>query len=194
MRVRLVVNPKSGRGPRAVRAAREALIEAGLEIAEGDEAIDCIVVAGGDGTLIGQVGRAISLGVPLGIIPTGTFNDLARTLGIPFGISQACATIAAGHARAIDVARVNGVYYVNEASIGLTSRIARLQTPEIKQRFGFLAIVATALRALRHSRPLRAEISYDGRTETFKTIQLTIANSHRFGGLFMASDAAIACR
>jgi YegS/Rv2252/BmrU family lipid kinase len=127
----------------------------------------------------------------MGIIPLGTFNDLARTLSIPFDVSKACAVIAHSQSRAIDVARVNGAYYVTEASIGLSSRIARLQTPADKQRFGFFAIAASAFGALRHARPFRAVVSYDGKHVKVRSIQLTIANSNRFGGLITVEDAAI---
>ncbi len=82
-------------------------------------------------------------------------------------------------------------YYVNEASIGISSRIARLQTPEDKQRFGALAVVATAFAALRVWRPFHAEIAFDGRRERVRAVQLTVANSHRFGGVISVESAAI---
>ncbi|HTU81565.1 MAG TPA: YegS/Rv2252/BmrU family lipid kinase, partial [Candidatus Acidoferrales bacterium] len=135
--------------------------------------------------------QALARNVPLGIVPVGTFNELARTLALPFDVAEACAVIAAGRTRTIDVASVNGRYYVNEASIGISSRIARLQTPEVKQRWGVLAVVATALQAFLHARPMHARVTFDDRTEYFKSVQLTVANSHRFGGLFTVGDAAI---
>jgi YegS/Rv2252/BmrU family lipid kinase len=153
--------------------------------------VDCVISAGGDGTLTRAMARAIELNVPIGVVPLGTFNDLARTLKIPFDVAGACATIGAGHTRTIDVARVNGVYYASEASIGVSSRIARLQTPQEKRRFGTLAVIATALQAFRYVRPMNVALSFDGRTERFKTVQLTVANSHRFGGVFSVADAAI---
>lgn len=198
MRALLVVNTRSRHGREVGARAFRELTARGVEVVgfPGDpptptSAFDCIVAVGGDGTIVRRIGRAMQLDVPIGIVPAGTFNDLARTLGIPQDVGAACDVIAAGRERAIDVAEVNGVYYINEASIGISSRAARFQTGELKQRFGFLAIVATALRALRYSRPMYAEVTYDGTVARFKTIQLTIANSHRFGGLFSVSDAAI---
>jgi YegS/Rv2252/BmrU family lipid kinase len=152
---------------------------------------DAIVAVGGDGTLVRCIGEALRLKVPLGIVPAGTFNELARTLNVPLSVEAACDVIAAGHTRAIDVALVNGVHYVNEASIGISSRAARLQTRAIKRRFGFFGIVGTALEALQYSRPMFAEISFDGKVVTTKTVQLTVANSNRFGGVLSVSDAAI---
>lgn len=193
MRVLLSINPNSRRGRRFGKAVRDALRGLGVETVSDarDEAIDAIVAAGGDGTFAREIGRALRLGVPMGLIPLGTFNELARTLELPTGVNEACAVIAAGQTRTIDVARVNDAYYVNEASIGLTSRIARLQTPENKQRFGFLTIAATAAAAVRFWRPFHAEISFDGRCERVRAVQLTVANSHRFGGVITVDDAAI---
>ncbi len=194
MRALLVVNPHSRRGKRLGCAVRTELQRLGVDIVEDEPStrgLDAIVVAGGDGTVVREIPRARALGVALGLVPLGTFNDLARTLEIPVDVEGACGVIAAGRTRTIDAARVNGFYYVSEASIGLSSRLARLQRPQEKQRFGFLAVVASVLAATRHSRPFVAEITYDGKRERFKAVQLTVANSQRFGGFIAVEDAAI---
>ncbi|MBV8491174.1 MAG: YegS/Rv2252/BmrU family lipid kinase [Candidatus Eremiobacteraeota bacterium] len=197
MRALLQVNRNSRLGTALGDQVRAELEACGIQLVDADspqaasERPDCIVAVGGDGTIARMIPRAIELGVPLGVVPIGTFNELARTLGIPFDVSAACATIGAGHTRTIDVARVNGAYYTSEASLGVSSRIARLQKPQDKQRFGFLAIVASVFQAIRHIRPMRAEVEFDGRVERFKTVQLTIANSDRFGGILSVSDASI---
>lgn len=199
MRAVLVVNVRSRRGREIGALARRELAARGVEVIPFERtrssvatpACDCIVAVGGDGTLVGLIARAMRANVPIGLVPAGTFNELARTLGVPIDVGAACDVIVAGHTRAIDVAEVNGVRYINEASIGVSTRAARLQTSELKRRFGFLAIVGTALRALRYSQPMFAEVTYDGTVASFKTIQLTIANSHRFGGMFEVADAAI---
>lgn len=153
--------------------------------------VDAVIAAGGDGTVIGAIELALGRDVPLGIVPLGTFNDLARTLGLPLEIPRACGVIASAKTRAIDVGRVNGSYFVNEASIGVTARIARRQTPEIKQRFGFLGVLSTTLQTLRDVRPFNAEIAFDGRTEQCRTVQITVANNARFGGVIERPDASI---
>lgn len=193
MRVDLVLNPRSRRGAELGESVRAELQRLGVEIAgaKTNGVIDAIVVGGGDGTLARQIPRALELGVPIGLLPLGTFNDLARTLAIPLDPNGACAAIAAGRTRAIDVARVNGAYYVTEASIGISSRIAKRQRSEDKQRFGFLAIVASALQAARYARPFHADISYDGGRARVRAIQLTVANSQHFGGFITVEGAAI---
>lgn len=194
LRALLFLNPNSHRGRRLAGEVRTQLAQHGVEIVNPGEAangIDAVVVAGGDGTLARHIGRTLALDVPVGVVPLGTFNDLARTLGIPTDIGEACAVIAAGRVRRIDVAVVNDTYYVTEASMGLSSRLTRIQRTADKQRFGLLAVAASALNFLKYLRPFVAEIGYDGRTERIRVVQLTVANSYRFGGFITVEDAAI---
>ena len=175
---------------------RSSLRERGIHIYESERsddvsAPDCIVAAGGDGTVVRQIGDAIARGLPIGIVPLGTFNDLARTLGIPLDVDAACDVIARRHECVIDVGNVNGRYFVNEASIGISSRITRLQTPEVKQQFGHFGIVLTALRAFQYSRAIHADVYFDGKAQRFRTVQMTVANSDRFGGILKVENASI---
>jgi diacylglycerol kinase (ATP) len=194
MRALLAINPHARRGRELGESVRFELMRRGLELVEDARRlaeIDAIVVAGGDGSFARWIEPALELGVPMGLVPLGTFNDLARTLAIPLDVEGACAVIAGGMTRTIDVARVNLSYYVNEASIGLSSRITRLQKERDKQRLGLLAIALSAFGAVRHMRPFHATIGYDGRFEDVKTVQLTVANSNHFGGFITVDDAAI---
>jgi diacylglycerol kinase (ATP) len=194
MRALLVVNPHARRGRELGGEVRSQLARQGVETVEtasSPESLDAIVVAGGDGTFARAIGTALAFGLPMGLVPLGTFNDLARTLDIPFETEAACATIAAGRTRTIDVARVNSAYYVSEASIGVSSRLTRLQRARDKQRFGLLAIVASAFAAVKYLRPFHADVAYDGASVRLRTIQLTIANSNHFGGVITVDGAAV---
>jgi YegS/Rv2252/BmrU family lipid kinase len=193
MRALLVLNERSRLGLRQGPEVCRTLEACGIECVrdKAEERVDAVIAAGGDGTVIGAIGAALERGVPLGIVPLGTFNDLARTLGVPLVASQACAVISRGHTRAIDIGRVNGCYFVNEASIGVTARIARRQTPQLKQRFGVLGVVSTTLKTLREIRPFYAEIRYDGNAERARTVQITVANNAHFGGVIERPDASI---
>jgi len=191
VRARLVVNPHARRGRHAGPNVREELIRNGVEVVDGDAPFDAIVIAGGDGTISRAIAAAVEYGVPIGIVPLGTFNELARTLAIPSDVSQACALVAAGHTRTIDVARVNGAYFVNEASVGISSRIARRQRSADKQRYGTLAVAMSLLGVFAVWRPFWVELRYDGKTERLRAVQLTVANSHRFGGVVNVDGAAI---
>jgi diacylglycerol kinase (ATP) len=193
VRALLVVNPSSRRGAHLGDAVRSELARWGVETVEQwpAGALDAIVVAGGDGTLVGEIPRAIEHRIPIGLVPLGTFNDLARTLRIPLDVEGACAVIGAGHTRTIDAARVNERYYVTEASIGISSRLTRLQRPLDKKRFGLLAVAASLLQAARFARPFHVEIVSDGRRTVLRAAQVTVANSPRFAAFIVDPSAAI---
>ena len=192
MDARLVLNEHSRLGRREGANVCSRLEACGIRcVTDPSAPVEAVIAAGGDGTVIGAISLALERGVPLGIVPLGTFNDLARTLGVPAEIPGACSAIAGGKTRAIDLGRVNGRYFVNEASIGVSARVARRQTPEVKQRFGFLGVISTTLQTLRDVRPFFAEIAFDGAAEPCRTVQITVANSARFGGVIERPDASI---
>jgi diacylglycerol kinase (ATP) len=199
VRVVVVVNGRSRRGRELGDIAVRELKRRDIQIASvhsashkiSEERVDAMVVVGGDGTVTHAIPHALKTEIPIGIVPAGTFNELARTLSVPLDVGRACDLIAAGHTRNVDVGRVNGMFFLAEASIGISSRAARWQNTEIKRRYGIAGIVVTALRAIAHARPMHAEVHYDSQVMRLRTMQLTIANSHRFGGVFAVSDAAI---
>jgi YegS/Rv2252/BmrU family lipid kinase len=207
-RVLLAVNTRARRGRDARDRALAALRARGHSVTEletdgtpgslsraivahAGEA-DLVAVGGGDGTLISAVAGLRETGLPLLALPLGTFNELARTLGIPFDLERAAALVDEGVAKRIDVAKANDFDYVNEASIGLSTSVARFQTGAVKKRLGMLAIPLTTLRALRNARPFHVEVELeDGTRHVYRTLQLTVANSYRFGGVVENPEGAI---
>src|SRR5450755_997631 len=154
--------------------------------------VDIVIVGGGDGTLNAVLQGLVGTGLPLGLLPLGTANDLARTLGIPNDLEAACDVIAQGHVHRIDIGQVNGVYFFNEASIGLSVTLCRELTREAKARFGIFALLYHAVRLLITMRRFRALVSKDGGEEfALRTSQLTIGNSRNFGGFIATDDGAI---
>lgn len=154
--------------------------------------VDLVIAAGGDGTVNALIGALIEQPKPLGIIPLGTANDLARTLNLPHAIPEACEVIAAGLTRQIDVTTVNGRYFCNVASIGLSVDITRLLTGQTKRRWGVLAYAVASLRGLRGLRHFHATIqSAEGEIRT-RSVQIAIGNGKFYGGgMVVAADAAI---
>ena len=207
-RVLLAVNTRARRGQNARDRVVAALRARGHEVtippldadrgslskailARRDE-VDVVVVGGGDGTLLGALEGLIETKLPLVVLPLGTFNELARTLGIPTDLDAATALVDDGVPLAIDVGRANGVPYFNEASVGLSTRVTRLQTPDVKRRFGLLAMPLTTLRALRWARPMHLEIECGGGAkQRVRAVQLTVANSYRFGGVVENPEASL---
>jgi YegS/Rv2252/BmrU family lipid kinase len=130
--------------------------------------------------------------LPLGILPLGTANNLARTLKIPPSVSEACHIIAEGQVQRIDLGWVNGHYFLNIASLGLSAEINQRVTKHLKRRWGVLAYMATGLQVIWQVRPFGVEIQWNNQSIQVKTLQITVANGRYYGsGLVIADDATI---
>jgi diacylglycerol kinase (ATP) len=195
-RALLIANANSRRGA-AMEEAREALESVGLAVTAVrtesraeltplilDHAadVDCVVAAGGDGTMNGVADGLVQTGLPLGILPMGTANDLARTLDIPVDLPAAARIIAAGRRRRIDLGEVNEHAFFNVASIGLSAELASRLTPERKRRFGRFAYAITAMHVLATARPFRATIVTKDATKMVRTLQIAVGNGKYYGG------------
>ncbi|MDQ4136742.1 MAG: NAD(+)/NADH kinase, partial [Pseudomonadota bacterium] len=141
--------------------------------------VDAVAVAGGDGT-VGAVASVLAgTGIPLGILPLGTLNHFARDLGIPFDLQAAAAVICEGHARAVDVAEVNGQVFVNNSSIGLYPYMV-LDRERRRSRHGQARWVATLLAAFRTLRYLplrRLSVRAEGWVEPCRTPCVFVGNN-----------------
>ena len=145
----------------------------------------------GDG-LIGQVGGVLAEGdVPIGVIPGGRGNDLARVLGIPTEISGAVELLAAGSTRAIDVGEVNGRRFLGIASCGFDSDANRIAN-QARLVKGNLVYLYAALRALAAWKPARSSSSSTAMRHEFTGYSVAAANSKAYGGgMFIAPDAEL---
>ncbi|WP_439814841.1 lipid kinase [Zavarzinia sp. CC-PAN008] len=207
MRALLLVNANSRRGAELLDSARSGLKDAGFSpvyvectdrddlspaILRNADKADLIVVGGGDGTLSAAARGVAESGLPMGILPTGTANDLARTLGLPLDLPGAIAVIAEGVRRRIDLGLVNDQPFFNVASLGLSAELAKAITPDIKRRFGRFGYAVAAARVLTRARPMTATITHPGGTERVRTYQIAVGNGVFYGGgNAVAADAAI---
>ena len=206
-RVLLVVNRKSRTGAEQLEAAEACLRAQGLEvIALGVDApreipkaiqaraseIHLVALGGGDGTLNVACEAILDARLPFAILPLGTANDLARTLGIPSKLEDACAVAAKGLKYRIDLGRANGKYFFNVASIGLSVTVARSIDSATKRRWGPAGYALTVMSTLGKQRPFRARIRCDGRVLVVHAIQVAVGNGRHYGGgMTVAADAAI---
>jgi YegS/Rv2252/BmrU family lipid kinase len=149
------------------------------------------VVMSGDG-LIGIVGGALTGGeTPLGIIPGGRGNDLARVLGIPTDPQGAVEVLAKGTTRVIDVGEANGKRFLGIASVGFDSECNRIanETKLIRGRFVYAYSVP---RALATWKPARFTLRIGEENMRFSGWSVAAANSSTFGGgMRLAPDASL---
>jgi YegS/Rv2252/BmrU family lipid kinase len=205
----LLVNPSSGGGRTAklLPKAQSALKERGLvfrtvktsslehgvaEATRAAESGEVPVVMSGDG-LVGQVGGALAgSGMPMGIIPGGRGNDLARVLRIPADAAGAADVLAAGDEREIDVGEVNGSRFLGIASFGFDSEANRIAN-EARLIRGNLVYAYAALRAMAAWHPATFQVAIDDREAlSFTGYSVAIANSRAFGGgMFLAPHAEL---
>jgi diacylglycerol kinase (ATP) len=154
--------------------------------------VDRVIVGGGDGTLSAAVEGLVDAHLPLGILPLGTANNLARTLGLPTDLREACDVIARAHTRRIDLGRVNDKHFFTTASLGLSVRITEELSGESKRRWGVLAYGVAAIRVLLRSRPFHARITWPGGERDSRTLQIVVGNGRYYGSaMTVAEDAAI---
>ena len=163
-------------------------VERALLAAEGGE---IPVVLSGDG-LVGAVGGALAgSDTPLGIVPSGRGNDLARILGIPAEPEAAVAMLAGGETRRIDVGEVNGKRFLGIVSVGFDSECNRLAN-ETKWLRGSLAYVYSSVRTLLGWKAARFTLRIGDESERFSGYFVSVANNRAYGGgMLIAPDAEL---
>ncbi len=208
MPLALLVNPASAHGrtrkllPRVEQALDTRRIAFRVELTRGLEdgveralaAADLgevPVVMSGDG-LVGAVGGALAGGeTPLGIVPGGRGNDLARVLGIPDDPEGAVEVLAAGHTRRIDVGEANGKRFLGIVSVGFDSEANELAN-ETNVLRGNLVYAYAALRTLIGWKPVRFTVQIGEKRQRLTGYSISVANNRAFGGgMFIAPDAEL---
>ncbi|GAA0578213.1 lipid kinase [Caenispirillum bisanense] len=162
-------------------------------VAEYGHDVDMVIMGGGDGTMNAAVDCLHARGLPLGVLPLGTANDLARTLGIPADPEAACRTIAQGRLHRIDLGRVNGKLFFNAASVGVAARLSHRLDRDLKARWGVLSYPLRVRELIGDSEAFDAEIrGDDGAITRVRSIQIAVGNGRCYGGgMRVAEDSAI---
>jgi len=204
----LIVNPSAGggRAGRALDGVRAELtahrlehhfelttsLEHARELARAAAAAGERAVAfGGDG-LVGAVAGALtgSDGI-LGVLPGGRGNDFARVLGIPLEPRAACAVLARGEVRELDLGEAGGNTFIGIASCGFDSDANRIAN-ETRIVRGNLVYAYGALRTLLTWKPANFTIKLDGQARTVSGYTVAAANSGAYGGgMLLAPDASL---
>ncbi|WP_375791538.1 lipid kinase [Microbulbifer hydrolyticus] len=196
-RALLVRNPGSRQGDSAdLDAGLERLEAAGVHVDQqlsrsADQTrdiirkhcndVDFVIIGGGDGTISSSASVLLECGLPFAILPLGTANDLARSLGIE-SLDQAFATICDGHTTRIDLGVVNDHLFFNVANLGLGVHVTEELTPEVKQRWGVFSYLKALAAALARHRQFRVSINVDGAEHSMRSMQLAVGNGRFYGG------------
>jgi YegS/Rv2252/BmrU family lipid kinase len=182
--------------------ARAALLATGLEIldeipVEHHERLGqwlshptqpLIVAAGGDGTVGTAVDYVAGTPAVLAVLPLGTSNDFARSLGLPTDPARAAQLLLTGKVSKVDAGRMVATgypvrHFAHAASIGLNVTFARLATQaSTRRRFGRLTYLVAATKALRDHPCFDCELCYDGHRQRLRLMHLSVINAPAFGG------------
>lgn len=202
-RLRLVYNPYAGRRKllnqldNVIRIFQENGYEVCIhrsispqdieDAASRSADVECLVVAGGDGSIHHAVNGLMKLEPSnrpaLGILPVGTANDLAYALNLPKEISDACEVIARGQTFEMDLGLVNDRYFINVASAGLLSDISPKVNVRVKNTIGHLAYYLKGLESLPTFRPFRVEFVNNGQRQAEDILLMLAVNGISVGGM-----------
>ena len=208
-RLALLTNPSSGKG-RGARVAAEAaplLRSTGctvdeLEGADGAEAlalarravadgVDALVVVGGDGMVHLAVQALAGTGVPLGLVPAGTGNDVARYLDVPRGDTPgAVDVVLGGRTRPMDLARAGPTWYATVLATGFDSRVNERANDMTWPR-GQMRYNLATLAELRVFEPLAYTLELDGVVRQVEAMVVAVGNGPSFGGGLRICDGAL---
>jgi YegS/Rv2252/BmrU family lipid kinase len=198
-RVLLVVNPASRRGDRASTAALDAFRAAGVECdavltqssGHGGELAgalaaryDLVFTLGGDGTAMEVVGALAGSDIPVGILPGGTGNLLARALGIPLDIRRAVRVLLGGHAVPIDLGSLTtgaGVrrHFAFAAGVGADASMVANTSSVLKRHVGVLAYVVSGTAAMLRRDSFRVRVTVDDEVVERDATAVMVANVGR---------------
>jgi diacylglycerol kinase (ATP) len=207
--IALLTNPTSGKGKGAAMRDRALgrLRAAGLSVRslQGRDAaeavhlarecvtqgVDALVVCGGDGMVHLAVQALAGTGTPLGIIPAGTGNDVARYFDLPRKDPEAAASrIVSGRTRTVDLARSGSQYFVTVLAAGfdavVNERANRMSWPKGQMRYN----IAT-LAELRVFEPLPYTLQLDDRQVQLEAMLVAVGNGPSFGGGLRITEGAV---
>lgn len=152
---------------------------------------EIVVVIGGDGTQTAAVGELVHCKTILAVVPAGTGNSFAYTLGIQDDIERAIETIANGKVRKVDVGVVNGTYFANFATIGLIAEAANRTSRGLKKVAGPIAYGVAALVPLLREKPFELEVRWKGSDLQIRTHQAIVASGRDYGHTPLTPEADV---
>ena len=154
---------------------------------------DALVAGGGDGTVNAVASALVGSDIPLGILPLGTLNHLAKDLKIPLNLEDAVANLFDGRIERIDVGEVNGLFFLNNSSLGLYAQI--VEQRERQQRLGswkWVAFVRAARSVLKRHPSMVLRLKIDGQSQLRKSSLVFVGNNqYETAGLYLGTRQAL---
>jgi len=203
----LIVNAASRNGADAFAEARDKLKAAGIELLDAKaikkpermgatikaaiKKAPMVIVGGGDGSLSSSVDFFMGTETILGVLPLGTANSFARTLGIPLHVEGAIEVIVCGEARKIDVGCIDGDHFLNAAALGLAPKVAESVPHGLKRRLGRLGYLLWAGWSAASFNAFRLTVDDGRRRHRVWATEVRIANGRFHGGMELIESADV---
>jgi len=204
----LVVNAHSRKGQALFREAVDKLGEAGVVLTSAHALRDpsllvptvkeavrggapMVIVGGGDGSLSYTVDEVVGRDCVFALLPLGTANSFARTLGIPLDLDGAVKVIATGQRRRIDLGMINDDYFANCAAMGLSPMIGEGIPHKLKRYLGRVGYLVWAVWCLIRFHAFRLTVRGEGIDETLWATEVRIANGGHHGGVELIESAEV---
>ena len=201
-----MVNTRSRHGARAYAEAKRLLAEAGItldatypvrhaerlpeiareEIGKGHK---FIIIGGGDGSISSVVDHFAYTSVVFGVLPLGTANSFARTLGIPLDLAGAIDVLVNGKVADVDLGKIDEDYFANGSSIGMPAIVGRATPHALKRWLGRGAYGLVAASKFIRYAPFRCIVTIEGQETSFEAFDVMIASGGYQGGVLVAREA-----
>jgi YegS/Rv2252/BmrU family lipid kinase len=201
-RVAVIINPVAGAGlggavdaaaslaTRVIGAGGEVDVAVSVTRAPADAArlareareggASLVVAWGGDGTINGVAAALVHSDIPLGIVPAGSGNGLARDLGLPLDARAALEVAIRGRERTMDAGELNGSLFFNVAGVGLDAEIAR-RLADPRARRGLAGYIMATLQEWPRYRPRAYSLRMDSHQWSGRALFIALANSRQYG-------------
>lgn len=150
---------------------------------EYGEQCDLLIILGGDGTVHECINGLMHLDSPpvIGILPSGTCNDFARTLSIPMELVSAAEAILTGHQKQVDIGQADQRFFTNFCGLGLITEASNNINPLFKEWFGKLSYYLSALQALQKHQTFRFKVNTPTKAYEGEAVMILVANGSFLG-------------
>lgn len=204
----LIINARSRRGARMFEEARAKIEAAGIRLIAAHPVRDpsklndtvrdavrlgapMVIVGGGDGSLSCVVDDVVGKDTVFAVLPLGTANSFARTLGLPLDLDGAVQAIATGKRRRIDLGMIDGDYFANAAAMGLSPMIGETVPHNLKKWLGRVGYLGWAVWCFARFRPFRVIVTDEAGEHRMWGSEVRILNGKFHGGVEMSDEACV---